>query len=135
MNQHEVAQMLATTNRWSRNPRRWPRDDPDLRGPMARLLATRPVYSPTWCPAACACSAGRAALAWQLRSNAEPSTSHLEVSLRINAGDRDLIDRVPLRPWVEALLSSCSMRDVRRPWISCSIAHCSVRIRTAWPRS
>ena len=31
MKQGEVQQMLTATNRWWRNPRDWPRDDPDLR--------------------------------------------------------------------------------------------------------
>ncbi len=29
--QGEIQQMLAATNRWWRNPRGWPMDDPDLR--------------------------------------------------------------------------------------------------------
>ena len=31
MKQGEVQHMLTATNRWWRNPRDWPRDDPDLR--------------------------------------------------------------------------------------------------------
>ena len=31
MKQGEVQHMLTATNRWRRNPRDWPRDDPDLR--------------------------------------------------------------------------------------------------------